>query len=316
MRRSRSAFTLVELLVVIAIIGILVALLLPAVQSARESARRTQCRNHLKQVGLACLIYDDTYGVLPGYAGESAPLGVTFPSLRRENDTLEGGNWILQCMTYMEDSSLADILAEASSGRARDRRAVWAAVATPVPTLHCPSRREAVPYPLHGSYPSAYGPVGARTDYAMNGGTSTNPGQEIIVRNDGVWVLGERVGMQRVLDGMSKTYLVGEKAMDSERYHTGNDLGDRSPVAGAVNIRGAANSYVRYGAKSPGQDRPANCLSCHDFGSAHGAAWHAVMGDGSVQSLEYAMDLRIHQAYASIGGEEITDPNALPPRRR
>jgi hypothetical protein len=166
-----------------------------------------------------------------------------------------------------------------------------------------------VPYPLFGSYTSVYGPVGARTDYAMSGGTSTNPGQEIVVRNDGVWALGERVPMQRVIDGTSRTYLVGEKAMDSDRYHTGNDLGDRAPIAGSVNIGGAANSYVRYGAKSPGQDRAGNCLACHDFGSAHAAAWHAVMGDGSVHSLEYSMDLRVHQAYASIGGEEITDGN-------
>jgi type II secretory pathway pseudopilin PulG len=305
----------VELLVVIAIIGILVALLLPAVQSARESARRTQCRNHLRQIGLACLVYDETHGVLPGYAGEDAPLGVQFPSQRKVNDELDGGNWLIQALTYMEDAALADVLTEASSVRGL-RGAARVAVATPVPVLYCPSRREPLAYPLHGTFQGRYGTVGARTDYAMNGGTSTNPGQEIIVRNDGVWVLGDRVSVRRVIDGMTKTYLVGEKAMDSDRYHSGNDLGDRSPVAGAVNVRGAANSYVRYGAKSPGQDRPGNCLACHDFGSAHGAAWHAVMGDGSVQSLEYSMDLRVHQAYASIGGEEITDPNALPPRRR
>jgi prepilin-type N-terminal cleavage/methylation domain-containing protein len=319
MSRNRSAFTLVELLVVIAIIGILVALLLPAVQSAREAARRTQCKNHLKQIGLACHIYDEAYKVLPGYAGEVPPLGVEFASHRNANRELEGGNWIMQCLLFMEDSSLSELLTEASDGNGRDPlmggvvtpadviriESLRAAVAIPVPTLHCPSRREAVAYPLHGAYLGRYGSVGARTDYAMNGGSSSSAGQQIQVYSDGVWVVGERVSARKVIDGLSKTYLVGEKAMDSLEYHTGKDLGDRSPIAGWVNHGGAANSYVRYGAKSPGQDRAANCLACHDFGSAHAASWHAVMGDGSVRSLSYSMDVRLHRALASIGGAEI-----------
>jgi prepilin-type N-terminal cleavage/methylation domain-containing protein len=320
MSRERSAFTLVELLVVIAIIGVLVALLLPAVQSAREAARRTQCRNHLKQVGLACLVYDETYKVLPGYAGEGPPFGVQFATNRQTNDELVGGNWIMQALAFLEDSPLADLLTEASGVDGGDPLmggvlmpdsaaridVLRAAVAIAVPSLHCPSRREAIPYPLHGLYLGRYGSVGARTDYAMNGGSSRSTGQEIQINNDGIWVLGERVSARKISDGLSKTYLVGEKAMDSKEYDTGKDLGDRSPIAGWVNHGGTANSYVRYGAKSPGQDRGANCLACHDFGSAHASGWHAVMGDGSVRTLDYTMDRRLHQALASIGGAENT----------
>ena len=104
------AFTLVELLVVIAIIGILVGLLLPAVQSAREAARRTQCLNHLKQIGLACHNFFESNGYFPGYAGEIPPDDVTLPDGVEENDDWRGANWMVQSMPFMEDSPLAEIV--------------------------------------------------------------------------------------------------------------------------------------------------------------------------------------------------------------
>ena len=306
MRQSKPGFTLVELLVVIAIIAMLVTLLLPAVQAAREAARLTQCRNNLKQIGLACHSYDSAFGVFPGYAGELAPLGVTWPRTRKENVELAGGNWFMQCMTYMEDSPLAEILTKLSTdGRQTRDDAMLQAVSTPVSTLHCPTRREAIAYPLHGPYQSRYGKTGARADYAMNGGSSSTSARQVSIKNDGIWVLGRRKASKHITDGLSRSYLVGEKAMDSNHYRTGKDLGDRGPIAGWIDHRGAANAYVRYGARTPGRDRPDNCLSCHDFGSAHTTGWNVVMCDGSVHMMSYANDLKLHRAMASVGGEEL-----------
>jgi prepilin-type N-terminal cleavage/methylation domain-containing protein len=105
MLRSRKAFTLVELLVVIAIIGILIALLLPAVQAAREAARRSQCSNNLKQLGLALHNYHDTYKIFPpgGLWAYGNPWGTTWPGPNPER-----GSTLVHLLPFVEQSALYD----------------------------------------------------------------------------------------------------------------------------------------------------------------------------------------------------------------
>jgi hypothetical protein len=120
--------------------------------------------------------------------------------------------------------------------------------------------------------------------------------------------LGRQIASKHVVDGLASTYLIGEKAMDTQHYTTGEDLGDLSPIAGVSLSSGAANSYIRFAARTASRDIPNNCFSCHDFGSAHAACWNMSMADGSVHSLNYDMDVRLHHALASIdGGEVATD---------
>ena len=310
-RTGRSAFTLVELLVVMAIIGIMVGLLLPGVQAVREAARQTQCRNNIRQVALACHNYESTFKELPGYAGERRPLLVSFRLPRTANPAFQGGTWITQSLFFMEQGHLAQPLIEIAEDSALTLTPeVEQLVRVPVSTLHCPTRRDAQSYPLVEPYLSRYGERGARTDYAMNGGpalVSELDDRVIINQYDGAWVLGKRVKLNRVFDGLSYTYLLGEKAMDSLRYATGDCFGDRAPLAGWHDTRVSSHSYVRYAARSPQIDSVDNCLVCHDFGSAHPAGWNAAMSDGSVRLFNYSMDMEVHRANASVDGREVPE---------
>jgi prepilin-type N-terminal cleavage/methylation domain-containing protein len=287
-----TAFTLIELLVVISIIGLLVATLLPAVQSAREAARQTQCRNNLKQIATSLHNFESSRRFFPGYGGESQTYNTTFDTAHKDlaKNWPKTGNWILQSLNFMEDLQVADILIAYARGKATVAEAKTA-VTVSIPMFNCPSRRPAIAYPLIAPEKGIFGPLGARTDYAMNGGSGTQVSNYTI----------------KFVDGTSNTYLVGEKAMDTLKYLTGDDFGDRSPLAGLASSAGATNSYVRFAVQSPFRDVSNNCMSCHNFGSAHPASWNISMADGSVRSLSYAMDVKLHRALASISGHEVSD---------
>jgi prepilin-type processing-associated H-X9-DG protein/prepilin-type N-terminal cleavage/methylation domain-containing protein len=130
--RTRVGFTLVELLVVIAIIGVLVALLLPAVQAARGAARRTQCSNNLKQIGLAILNYENTHSVLP----------VSFPHYQEGGVDGSGESWMVGILPFIEEGAVFGQLD--TSGRADLRQGMVGRgnreiIATPIDIYFCPS---------------------------------------------------------------------------------------------------------------------------------------------------------------------------------
>lgn len=315
-RGNTTAFTLVELLVVIAVIGVLIALLLPAVQSARESARQTQCRNNLKQIATSFHNFESSRRFFPGHGGETEPRGVQFDPKRQPlvAKMPRKGNWILQGLPFMEEGLVGDVLIAYAQGKATLTQAK-VVVPIPAPVLYCPSRRAAIAYPLVVAALTKYGPFGARTDYAINGGSSTAAGSKgndgggfnIILQYDGIWAIARQTRLKNIADGLSNTYLVGEKSMDVLEYETGRDHGDRAPIAGLDDNFGGANSHVRFAAQPASRDVANNCLSCHDFGSAHTVSWNISMADGSVRSQGYDMDVQLHRVLASINGQEVAN---------
>lgn len=262
--RRRSGFTLVELLVVIAIIGILIALLLPAVQAARESARRAQCTNHLKQIGLAMLNIEGTAGHLPTNGWGCTWVG----DPDRGPGQSQPGGVFYNILPYMEYESLHQLGAGSAFNSPGRKRANATLITTPIPEYHCPTRRPARLYRMfYGCGPphSTQSPAGnhkqyvARSDYAANCGTSivdsdpaggppnyqtydTPPAGHLSWKEKfdalhdiatGVSFTGSQVRLAQITDGTSHTYLIGEKATCSKWFEgerEGLDNGDNENV--------------------------------------------------------------------------------------
>lgn len=323
MRRLESrGFTLVELLVVITIIGILISLLLPAVQAAREAARRAQCGNNLKQIGLAALNHENAHGFFPscgwGWAWVGDPdrgFGKTQP-----------GGWVYNILPYMEQEALHQLGAGKSDA---DKKAAAAEVCkTPIAAFNCPSRRRAVAYPATYSGGSfhAYNAdpvsVHARSDYAANGGTTvqvyTGPSSvpapdwtgwpSWSLTCDGVSYLRSQVTMAGIRDGASNTYFVAEKYLRPEDYMTGYDGADNTSM-----YQGQDWDVQRWGnGENPlpnGQAGPTNAFPPRQdtpgysnwmiFGSAHAGGFQAVFCDGSVHTISYSIAAEVHTRLAN-----------------
>jgi type II secretory pathway pseudopilin PulG len=295
--------TLVELLVVIAIIGILVGLLLPAVQAAREAARRIQCMNNLKQIGLALQNYESAFRVVPGYGGEVKPVLLEFPYASTSQPAR--GNWISQMLMFMEQAKVGEMISEMQSSGNYSVPQAPIALNARISQLNCPTRRSSDPIPIVPKHQALYGTTAARNDYAMCAGEGELDSRNVKIQNTGIWQFGQSSRLSSVMDGLSNTYFVGEKSLETKHYQDGEGQGDRLPFAADPRNQYVPSSYIRVAARAPVVDPKNDCISCHNFGSAHSVGWNAVLGDGSVRLESYFMDLRIHKARASIAGSEI-----------
>lgn len=174
-KKRVAAFTLVELLVVIAIIGVLTGLLLPAVQSARESGRITTCKNHVSQIAKAIASHESATGFYPTGGWSPVWLGVA----ERPADPSQPGGWTFGSLPYMEELATRDVVANATAATAA--AAYRTLVTTPVKTFVCPSRRSAKAIPIVGISPFRSAAStnialtqATRSDYAANGGSVGN----------------------------------------------------------------------------------------------------------------------------------------------
>lgn len=331
MRFSKQrGFTLVELLVVIAIIGILIGLLMPAVQSAREAGRRLDCSNKLKQISLAILNHENSTKHFP--TGGWGWMWVGDPD--RGNGLNQPGGWIYNILTFMEQNSLHNV-GTGLQGSDKHTEAVKM-LAVPLPEFICPTRREAILYPYHPknnpqTYNAAYTKSVARTDYAINKGDFfLDAGEGPISVDDtaykwpdtteitGISFVRSAIQVKDITDGLSNTYLVGEKYINAQEYSSGNDPGDDSSFCqgddfdiarftGYIDTKDGQPKYL-----PPSKDlRTVFDIDYLSFGSAHPATWQISFCDGSVHSISYDIDLDLHCRLSNRFDGEIVDKSKL-----
>jgi prepilin-type processing-associated H-X9-DG protein len=354
---------LVELLVVIAIIGILVALLLPAIQAAREAARRAQCKSNLRQIATACLNHESTHQVFP-YGGWSFGwMGDPDQGVGRQ----QPGGWIYGAAPFLEEQAVYNL------GAGLDWEAkkveLGKQMQQVVPVFNCPSRRSGYNQPAARAsddapcdgkhYPKnvgkdAYPPTLAKTDYAINagpspiggsgaGGSGGDPSASCLEPNElsgphgdypncnwhvvatvaqmidkwneqkgiSAWRYGAK--MKQILDGASKTLLVGEKMVEP-RFYGGecNDPANPSNGNGGDNnsmYQGYDKDNSRFGGPPVlDVDHFDNTGGGDEFGSPHPGGANISFCDGSVQTIDYDIDGTVWGSYLNRRDQEDVLP--------
>ena len=287
---SRRAFTLVELLVVIAIIGVLIALLLPAVQQAREAARRMQCTNHLKQLGLALHNYHDVNNSFPP-AGEQehAKLGL-FGRL----------------LPYIEQQALYDNIRydgnwETNLPLAETRIDGFLCPSGPHIMSKATAPNEANAYTTH--YFGNPGPLGrnpvTNTDYGRD---TANEGSYGNLANEGIFHLG-KVSFRDITDGTTNTIGLGEISYTNFRNY-------RAWIRGTYQV--SAVAYIntknhRWPINSFNDGTQSISLNDGGYGSHHPGGANFSLMDGSVRFITETIDMDAYRAAASRSGGEVSD---------
>ena len=266
----RRGFTLVELLVVIAIIGVLVALLLPAVQAAREAARRMSCSNHLKQIGLSFHNHHGSLSFFPsgGWDWNTPP---TFVGGTPAVGAQQQAGWAYQILPYMEaESAYQGGNAATNAGR------VLAAIGATNKTFFCPSRRrpQAVAF-AHPDYLGGVQALHALCDYAASNQERTGIVQQFTPSR-----------FSEITDGTSSTLLVAEKRWNRDALGQAQSDDNIGYSAGwdEDTIRGTDRLPLPdYRGVITDNDR-------NRFGASHPSGFNALFADGSVRFIPYTID--------------------------
>jgi prepilin-type N-terminal cleavage/methylation domain-containing protein/prepilin-type processing-associated H-X9-DG protein len=292
----RRGVTLIELLVVIAIIGVLIALLLPAVQKVREAANRLSCVNNLKQLGLALHNFHDAIGAFP-----PGQVQGPYPAAGVYCNTNHG--WAVFLLPYLEQQSLYDLYHWDRNMADRSNQPV---VAHPLKNFWCPSAPVQDRYDFsHGLFPS-YGGKGACGDYAPTWWVGPT-----LARGDnrGVLVPNSMTRLTEVADGTSNTILLTEDAGRPQAWNAGQPVPGQEQAISGGPWAGFATGITVMGSTPDGARRPGpcaiNCSNDHEVYSFHTGGANAVFADGSVHFLPRGMGLETLAALVTRAGGEV-----------
>ena len=321
---KQLGFTLIELLVVISIIGILIGLLLPAVQKVREAANRLTCLNNMKQINLALQNHLNLFGGFPsaGWGGGYAP----HPD---KTGTSQPGNGIYSILPFLEQEALHRMGAGMSGVNLEI--ANMKRMQNPVKIFNCPSRRTAMVYPLGNDANfvrnpplCAYIDQSAKCDYAFNGGDTFldhGPGPlNFPDGENGVYVfpsMSNHTGlnfvhhmfrMEDIADGSTNTYLIGEKYLSLFSAKDVNSTwGDDQGVyvSDIMDLIRYSNVFGNYCLPKQDKSFPDTVIEMLSFGSAHSGGFNMAFADGRVQVVSYGIKEAVHRAFSTRAGGEV-----------